>query len=204
MSFRALNKDIEEVLIIDLLPEDERKAWQISDDVRIHLHSLGVPQLQMSCFYKKHVFQALDNCLARLKDANFILQFTAHGNTDGLGVKSTNEFIAWAELRDALQKINRGMNGDLIVNMIACQGIEGVKVQDLDNPEDPFFGIVGPLIKIDPSLAKTVCKRFYEKMLSAVEIPRIVADINTEQKQQVLWCHSAQLRRRKQNPSLAV
>ena len=203
MSFRALNRDIEEVVIIDLLPEKERNDWRISEDLRTHLAGLGVPQFQLSCYSKKHVFEALDWCLARLKKTNFVLHFSAHGNTDGIGLKATNEFIAWSELSGGLRKINHQMNGDLIVNMIACQGIYGVKIQDLQDPHEPFFGLVGPTIKIAVDVAKVVSNNFYEKMLAGSEIPIIVGDINQAQGSSVLWCQSSQLRRSKSS-SLSV
>lgn len=204
MSFKALNREFEEVVIIDLLPEVERQSWRISEELRQHLAQLGIPQMQLSCFYKKHVFQALDWCLVRLKGSSFVLQFTAHGNADGVGMKATNEFIRWDELREPFLKINRGLQGELIVNMIACQGIEGVSIQTLEDPQEPFFGIVGPQIKIEVDDAKTVCNLFYEKLRDGIEIPYIVRDINDYLKKDVLWCHAAQRRRRENGGSLGV
>lgn len=204
MSFKALNREFEEVVIIDLLPETERQSWRISEELRQHLAELGIPQFQLSCYYKKHVFQALEWCLHRLKGSSFVLQFTAHGNSDGVGMKATSEFIRWDELRGPLQTINRDLDGDLVVNMIACQGIEGVRIQSLEDPQDPFFGIVGPMIKIEIEDAKTVCNRFYEKLRDGVEIPIIVHDINAEEHKDMLWCHSAQLRRRQSGASLGL
>jgi hypothetical protein len=96
------------------------------------------------------------------------------------------------------------MNGDLVVNMIACQGIYGVKIQDLEDPNDPFFGIVGPTLKIEVDVAKRVCNRFYEKMLTGTEIPNIVAEVNRDEGRDVLWCHSSQLRRRKKSADLSL
>lgn len=191
-------------MIIDLLPETERQSWHISEDLRSRLAELGIPQFQLSCFYKRHVFQALDWCLSRLKESNFILQFIAHGNTDGLGLKATKEFITWSEFRDHLKKINEGLGGDLVVSMIACQDIEGVAIQEIEYPSDPFFGIVGPRIKIGVEDAKRVSKQFYEKMRDGVEVPYIVRDINAEMSQQLLWCHSAQSRRKQKDPTLGL
>jgi hypothetical protein len=204
MSFKALDREFEEVVIIDLLPEGERQSWRISEELRQHLAQLGIPQMQLSCFHKKHVFQALDWCLDRLKGSSFVLQFTAHGNDQGVGMKATSEFIKWEELREPFQKINRGLQGELVVNMIACQGIEGVGIQTLEDPLDPFFGIVGPQIKIEVSEAKTVCNQFYEKLRDGIEIPYIVRDINVSLKKDVLWCHAAQRRRQKSGGSLGV
>ena len=202
MSFKALNREFEEVVIIDLLPEAERQSWRISEELRAHLASLGIPQFHLSCYSKKHVFEALDWCLNRLKESNFILQFTAHGNDKGIGLKATSEFVAWSELRKPLQNINKAIQGDLIVSMISCQGIEGAKIQTIEDPSDPFFGIVGPEIKIGVDEAKLVCKRFYDKLCDGIEIPYVVRDINVELNKKVLWCHSTQLHRQQDETKL--
>src|ERR1700751_5552067 len=41
MSFRALNTDFEEVIIIDLLPEEERREYCVSEGLKSHLADLG-------------------------------------------------------------------------------------------------------------------------------------------------------------------
>ena len=60
MSFRALNREFDEVVIIDLLPPLERTQWRISEDLRDWLAVRGVDQVQVRCFTKRHVFDALD------------------------------------------------------------------------------------------------------------------------------------------------
>jgi hypothetical protein len=195
MSFRALNTDFEEVVIIDILPEVERHQWAISEGLRSDLASLGVPQIQVSCYNKKHVFDAFKWSAKRLEKTNFILHFTAHGNETGIGLKATNEFISWQELCDPLKSLNQEMGGNLVLNMLACKGIYGASIQALEDPNDPFFGIIGPLKNIAVSQSKRVAKMFYEEMKNAVEIPNIIMKINQVEKDDVLWCHSSQLKR---------
>lgn len=204
MSFKALNREFDEVVIVDLLPKAERHSWHISEDLSKHLAKLGIPQNQLSCSSEKHVFQALDWCLDKLSSSSFILQFTAHGNNTGIAVNASKELITWEKLREPFQKLNRALQGELIVNMIACQGIEGVRIQTLEDPQDPFFGIVGPLVKIEIDDAKQVCNRFYEKLLEGIEIPYIVRDINASMKKRVIWCHSAQRRRQENGEGLSI
>jgi hypothetical protein len=195
MSFRALDAEFEEVVIIDILPEEERCKWRISEELRSDLASLGIPQFQLSCYYKKHVFDAFEWSAKRLERTNFILHFTAHGNKDGIGLKATSEFIRWDELRDPLKSLNHAMGGNLVLNMLACKGIYGASIQALEDPNDPFFGIIGPLKDIAVSQAKRVAKLFYQKMRDAVQIPKIIQEINQVEKDEVLWCHSSQFRR---------
>jgi len=204
MSFRALKMDVEEVVIIDILPEEERKKWAISEGLRSELAALGIPQFQLSCYTKKHVFDALKWCGERLEKANFVLHFTAHGNATGIGLKATNEFIPWKELQAPLNAINQKMEGNLILNMMACQGIYGAAIQTLEDPQDPFFGIVAPLKKIEISQAKRVAKMFYEEMINATEIPHIVIKINQTENDLILWSHSSQSRRKRADSTLSL
>jgi hypothetical protein len=204
MSFRALNTDIEEVVIIDILPEEERKKWAVSEELRRHLATLGIPQFQLSCYTKAHVFEAFQWCARRLEKARFVLQFTAHGNKDGIGLKATGEFISWAELSASLKSLNQRMRGSLILNMVACKGIYGAGIQAIEDPDDPFFDIVGPLKNIGFVQAKRIAKIFYQEMLNAVEIPHIVMKINQAENEAVLWCRSAQLRRKPPGEDLSL
>jgi hypothetical protein len=194
MNFRALNTDFKEVIIIDLLPEEERRKYCVSEGLKSHLADLGIPQFQLSCSNKAGLFQALEWCANRIPTANFVLQFTAHGDKDGIWLNATNEFVPWQEFRNSLRDLNQKMKGNLVVNMLACKGIFGASIQNLDNPSDPFFGIIGPLEDIEFDQAKRVAKMFYEEMRNAKDIPKIVKKINDTEGTEVLWCHSSQLR----------
>jgi len=203
MTFRALNTEFDEVVIIDLLPESERIRWRITEDLEKDLTSLRFPQYTISCASKKDVFDAFEWCVKHVKEKNFILQFTAHGNQSGIGLKATSEFIAWKELRPGLTQLNSAMSGNLILNMVACKGIYGTDIQLLEDPADPFFGIVGPLHNIEVAQAKRVSTAFYKEMVTATEIPSIVAGINKAEGSNVLWCISSQMRRQRSGQELA-
>jgi hypothetical protein len=195
MIFRALNTDFEEVIIIDLLPEEERREYCVSEGLKNHLADLGIPHFQLSCSNKVGLFEALEWCANRVATAKFVLQFTAHGDKDGIWLNATNEFVPWNEFGSSLQDLNQKMKGNLVVNMLACKGIFGASIQNLENPSDPFFGIIGPLDDIEFDQAKRVAKMFYEEMRNAMDIPDIVRKINDIEGMEVLWCHSSQLRR---------
>jgi hypothetical protein len=57
MSFRALNTDFEEVIIIDLFPEEERRQYCVSEELKSDLANLGIRQFQLSCSNKTGVFE---------------------------------------------------------------------------------------------------------------------------------------------------
>lgn len=202
MSFRALNREFDEVVIIDLLPPHERQQWHLSEDLRDWLAERGVNQVQVSCYTKRHVFDALDWSFNRLSHKNFILHFTAHGNTQGIGLKRTNEFISWDELRKPLQRLNQALDGDLIINMTACKGFHGTQIQSLEDANKPFFGLVGPTKDIAPEAARKASEQFYDGILDGGDIPKIVQDINAAAGDQIVWCRSSQFIRGTSNLSI--
>ena len=128
----------------------------------------------------------------RLSRKNFVLHFTAHGNTAGIAIKSTSEFISWAELRAPLQSVNNSLSGDLIINMTACKGFHGVHIQSLEDPEEPFFGLVGPIKDIAPEAARKAGEQFYAGLLEGDDIPNIICNINKAAGEQIVWCRSSQ------------
>jgi hypothetical protein len=192
MSFRALKRDFDEVVIIDLLPCNERQAWHLSEDLRDWLAEQGVEQFHLSCYSKRHVFEALKWACDRASTTSFILHFTAHGNESGIGLKATKELITWAELTEPLKQLNARMNGDLVINMTACQGFKAVDIQSLDDENDPFYGLVGPTCSPDPELARRCAKQFYKGILDDGDIPKVVQAINDSEGSMVIWCRTHQ------------
>jgi hypothetical protein len=192
MAFRNLDREWDEVLIIDLLSDDERKQHKISESARELLARHGVHQLQMSCSLKAHVFEALNLALARAGSKSFIIQFTAHGSKFGIGNREDIAILTWEELRSPLSKINHVLNGDLIVNMIACNGIHGLKIDDLMDPASPFFALIGPTRKLRFAEAREICLKFYTKLLAQPQIPLVIKEIIEESNDATLWARSSQ------------
>lgn len=195
MSFRNLDREWDEVLVIDLFSDAERKAHQVSETTTKLLAANGVHQLQISCSRKEHVFEALNLALARTGTRSFIIQFSAHGCSKGIGNNDGLSLVTWAELRGPLAKINQALKGDLIVNMIACEGIEGLKIDDLMDSAAPFYALLGPTRKLEFSEARDLCTNFYTKLLADCEIPRIVKEIILESGEKILWARSSQAMR---------
>ena len=192
MTFRNLDKEWDEVLIIDLLSDSERKNHRISEATGHSLATNGIPQLQMNCSLKRHVFEALNLALSRTQQNSFVIHFTAHGCKRGIGNNEGLDLVTWGELRQPLAKINAAFNGDLIVNMIACEGIHGLKIDDLMDPAAPFYALIGPTCKLGYSEARKVCLKFYTKLLTTTQIPLVVKEINAEANKRILWARSSQ------------
>lgn len=195
MSFRALQREFNEVIIIDLLPANERRDWHLSEDLRDWLADKGVEQFQLSCSTKEHVFQALDWSIARAAATSFVLHFTAHGNANGIGLKASNELITWNDLRSPLQRLNSAFGGDLLVNMTACQGFNATDIQNLVDPADPFYGLIGPTCSPSPELARRMSQAFYQGLLDGKDIPQVIQQINVSEGGNVIWCRTHQHKR---------
>jgi hypothetical protein len=72
-----------------------------------------------------------------------ILHISAHGSTDGIQL-SSDEVLDWEALRELLRPVNKALNGMLFVCMSTCQGYSGSQMaMDLDDPDYPFYAIVG-------------------------------------------------------------
>lgn len=194
MSFHALDREFDEVVIIDLLSPLERSAWRISEDLSAFFASKELPSFQLSCFEKNHVSQALAWCISRAATHSSILHIVAHGNQSGIGLKHRNELLTWDELRLPLQTLNHKMSGHLILNLTSCEGFNGTAIQDLQDLNEPFFGIIGPLAKIEFNVAKRVNEAFYQGLLNGEDIPMIVETIDTAEGGNVIWCRSSQYR----------
>ena len=124
-----------------------------------------------------------------------MIHFTAHGCSSGIGNNSGLDLVTWSELRDPLAKINSALCGNLIVNMISCKGIEGLKIDDLMDPSDPFYALIGPTRSLGFDEARALCIMFYTKLLTNPEIPSIISEINTEFQENILWGRSSQILR---------
>jgi hypothetical protein len=65
-----------------------------------------------------------------------------HGNQEG--VQLTNyEFVAWDSLRHLLVPWNRWMSGHLLVSMASCFGTSGARMSMSNDPEYPFWALIG-------------------------------------------------------------
>ena len=195
MSFKELDRDLEEVIIVDLLSERERQDHEISSSIRKHLAANGINQLQLDCSTKEHVFEALRLARKRAESKSFLIHFTAHGYEDGIGNKVGMETIFWDELSQPLAEINTALNGGLILNMVACKGLHALKIDNLLVSEIPYYALVGPTKSLSFQEAGTISISFYSKLLSGIPIPTIVKEIIDEYGEVVLWTESSQARR---------
>src|ERR1017187_3609552 len=144
MNHTPLEATYDLVAIIDLLSDQERSDFHVAIDLQAFLSGLQVPWKYLKCGNRDAFFQSISH-LAQLADEGkkFCIHLISHGNRDGIGLKTTNEFIAWKDFGDSLRQLNRKVAGTLIVNMTSCFGLHGIKAVDLSEDDLPFFGLIG-------------------------------------------------------------
>ena len=71
-----------------------------------------------------------------------ILHLSMHG--DGLGVQLTNgDMLTWDQLRKAIDPVTNALNGGLLVCMSSCEGASGCRMAMHQEPDHPFWALVG-------------------------------------------------------------
>lgn len=75
-----------------------------------------------------------------------IIHISAHGNQDGIQL-TDGAFLAWAELRKTLARINDELRSLLILCMSSCEGFGAARMAFNLEPL-PFFALIGPTEKI--------------------------------------------------------
>lgn len=197
---QPLDVEYDSVAIIDALPNSERSTWKISEQLKEFLASKGIQQECAECSSKQGFFRGIEYFVNKASRGDlFCLHFICHGNSGGLGIKETGEYIPWEEFRDALASLNQSMNGRLMLNLSSCQGIHGVKIVDPTVKETPFFGLVGPKQKISVPDAIRVNEMFYLKQIEGFEIPEAVTAINREFGTEILYSITSEFYRRVKN-----
>lgn len=70
-----------------------------------------------------------------------LLHISAHGSEKGVQLTS-GEVIHWQELRDIVMPINKALDGNLILCMSSCQGLNACRMA-MEEGELPFLGVIG-------------------------------------------------------------
>lgn len=201
MSFRSLNTEIDFIGIIDMLPPQERQAWNITSELVQFLRKMNVEQKFKECSTNAEVFATLQKFRELSRTHTLLLHFVSHGNTNGIAIKGSNEaLITWNELRDYLLKLNRELGGTLIINLTSCFGFEGVRMVNAGDTDLPFYGIIGCEQTLDVGDAKKVNQLFYMGMADGKEIPKIVMEIIDQYGRRVIYGRAAQTQQQMISP----
>ena len=189
---KTLDTNIDAIFILDLLSEDERKQHQVTENLVENLTTLEVAHTVKKCTNKNDVFDAFKSAIIDAKEKQLLLHIVSHGNKSCFGLKHTSELIKWIEIKDYLTELNKASKGNLLINFTSCQGAHSIKLTIICDKEHPFFGIIGSKDKISFVDAKTINKKFYEKMAAGLDIPKIGQDINREMNKEIIDCISSE------------
>lgn len=188
-----LDVEYDFVAIIDCLSEKERSKWNLANDLMDYLAYLGIEQEQSKCDNKKMFLSSMKYFLTRASNGEkFCMHIISHGNKNGIGFKNPIKMILWDEFRKFLYNVNGAMGGKFIVNMTSCFGLHGIKIIDLSLSNFPFFGLVGPSIKIGFKEVKELNKLFYLKQTEGKGIPKVISELNKENGKELLYSITSQ------------
>lgn len=70
-----------------------------------------------------------------------ILHFSAHGNSDGIGLTS-GEFLPWLDLQKLLEPMHKAFGTGLLICLSACEGAQGIQMAMTNGSERPFWALV--------------------------------------------------------------
>ena len=191
MGIRKLEVDYDVVFVIDCLLDSERKDWEITNDLLIFLASKGVKQTSAKCNTKNQFFDFLSYLKNEAQKGNkFCIHIVGHGNRKSLLISESNEAVFWSELRSIFNEINSYLNGTLFINMSTCFGLNAIQIVDENNPELPFFGLIGYSEKLQVVDAKYFNKIFYGKLLLNTPVNQAIEEIRKENDK--FYCASAE------------
>ncbi|RZJ80345.1 MAG: hypothetical protein EOO20_26065 [Chryseobacterium sp.] len=179
LKYTPLNIELDFVISIDCLPEGEREKFQLAQTLTADLKDI-VTHAVAKCDNRSSFFKLFDSLKQKAAGGNqFCINFITHGNQDGIGFKANKEFISWDELSVLLQPINEYMKGQLLINMVSCQGLYGIKMSTFAKDTFPCYGLIGSQKSLKVSHAKIINQLFYQGLAAGKSIEKIMPEIIT-------------------------
>ncbi|HCS21434.1 MAG TPA: hypothetical protein DIW47_12885 [Bacteroidetes bacterium] len=178
VSLKKLDAQFDFVAVIDCLPQTQRVGYKISSELSGIFQRNGYGIEVFNCNNRSDFYSAFDQLrIISETGENFMIHFVSHGNSDGLYIEASDEFIIWDELRDLIFPINSQVRESLVLNMTSCFGLNVIKANDPSNVDRPFFGIIGCHRDLVIREALVINTLFYESLMSGCEIGYIIGEI---------------------------
>jgi hypothetical protein len=182
-----LDAEYDYVAIIDFLPEADRRRHQLAQKLMAYLAKNGVEQNCLTCRTRKGFLTALQwLAIESQKGKKFMLQFIGHGETNGLDMPD-DAIASWRQVGALLSRVRPETISRSILNMTCCWGINAIKIADHLPLETCFFGVLGPGREISFTEGYKVNTKLYKKMFAGAPVNQIVAEINNEFGQRILY-----------------
>jgi len=91
------------------------------------------------------------------------LHISAHGDKNGIEL-TDKTFLSWVVLKKILLPINNVLGNTLLLNISSCSGFSACKMAMDPGKEAPFFGLIGPLDKVDFADTTIAFVAFYHNL----------------------------------------
>ena len=198
ITYTSLAIELDFVAIIDCLSDDERTKYQITSQLEQDLKAKDIGYVTCLCKDKVRVIKFLTELLVKAKEGHkFCINFVSHGNEDCIGFKPSRESLNWDELSTLLETINVTLEGNLLLNIMSCFGLNGIKINDFKKKLFPCYGVIGSANNLKMPDAKSINKKFYHKLFDRVEINAIIPEIQAEVeietgRKNVIYCITSQ------------
>lgn len=197
IKYQELSVDLDFVVIIDCLSENERKVWAITAQLQKDLEDLEINIVTGLFKDKSKLLKFLSELLSKAEaGSRFWITIISHGNQKCIGFKESGELVPWIDLAPYFQKINNALENSLVLNMMSCFGLHGIKMADIKNELFPCYGLLGSGRELSPSNAKLINKKIYEKISQGKSIDNLIPEIQNEIKKEtgeenVIYCISS-------------
>jgi hypothetical protein len=176
LALRPLNGLIDEIIIINCLPEPERRRTNLGNSLTALLRGIPINHYEIDGSTSKLFSSALDCALHRSVENRIVLHVISHGTKLGLFLKSTGTLIPWHSMTEKLAAINRNMGGDLLIVMNACEGLHAININHNDFP-DIAFGVIGPNVPIWSNQLQVFNRMFYRALEQGQEIGNLIQSL---------------------------
>lgn len=193
IDYKKLNVEYDQIVILDLLSDDERTNWKITEELNTFLTGEGFSTRIINLATKQELLDTLKDLTSEAKSGKrFMLHFVGHGNEDCIGFKHTRELIPWSELEEPLRNLHKEAEQTLILNMTTCKGLNVIKAVDHMKEELPFFGIVGYSGNLNFRVGIKANKTFYLSMANGNPIEQVIENVKKETGDDNFHCITAQ------------
>lgn len=193
IEYKKLDVDYDQIVILDLLSDDERTNWKITEELNSVLTTERFSTQILNLSTKRELLDAISQLtIESQKGKRFMLHFVGHGNSDCIGFKHTGELIPWSEIEEPLKNLNLATNGTVVLNMTTCKGLNVIKAVDHLKGEFPFFGIIGYSDDLYSDDAIAANRIFYLSMANGLQIQEAVEKMKKDTGDDKFHCITAQ------------
>ncbi|WP_019038499.1 caspase family protein [Psychroflexus tropicus] len=193
IDYKKLDVEYDQIVILDLLSDDERTNWKITEELNSVLTTEGFSTRILNLSTKQELLDAINQLTIESHSGKrYMLHFVGHGNSDCIGFKHTGELIPWSAIEEPLRHLNKASNGSVVLNMTTCKGLNVINAVDQLKGEFPFFGIIGYSENLGVKPGINANKIFYLSMANGMQIQEAIEKVKKDTGDEKFHCITAQ------------